>query len=431
MGRSPSTPRVNSAFRLFVGAAAVVALLLLTAGLGMMAIESTLTPPATPIAGAVTPPATPAADPSAPTATPAFALAPIAETATPVFIIPQLAFAPPVQTATVVPTPTPSAGEALPPQATHPVQDALPGFNFGGQVQEFVVPDKMRWAGMGWVKFQINEGDVNWIDKLNKGKGEGFRVLLSVVGNRSRATDPAYYQQYTSYLARLAASGADAIEVWNEPNLDRDWPTGQIDPRHYINLLRASYQAVKAVSPNTMVISAGLASTWMAENLRSANFWTETAYSTDFVANGGLFYTDCVGVHYNVGTTPPDHGDPKAQGDAALQYYPQVVSYYTGLTRGARPICFTELGYLSPEGYPSLTSMAPAFSWAQNITVKNQSDWLTQAVGLARANPLVKMLIIWNVDFWAYGSDPHAGYAIVRYGGGCPACDSLRSIGWP
>ncbi|MEK6574621.1 MAG: hypothetical protein AABZ58_09960 [Chloroflexota bacterium] len=39
------------------------------------------------------------------------------------------------------------------------------------------------------------------------------------------------------------------------------------------------------------------------------------------------------------------------------------------------------------------------------------------------------MIIVWNVDFWAYGADPHAGYAIIRPGGGCPACDALHVLG--
>jgi hypothetical protein len=38
------------------------------------------------------------------------------------------------------------------------------------------------------------------------------------------------------------------------------------------------------------------------------------------------------------------------------------------------------------------------------------------------------MLIVWNVDFSQYGADPHAGYAIVRQGGGCPACDVLHTL---
>jgi Fe-S cluster biogenesis protein NfuA len=32
------------------------------------------------------------------------------------------------------------------------------------------------------------------------------------------------------------------------------------------------------------------------------------------------------------------------------------------------------------------------------------------------------------VDFKDFGADPQAGYAIIRPGGACPACDSLRQV---
>ena len=37
-------------------------------------------------------------------------------------------------------------------------------------------------------------------------------------------------------------------------------------------------------------------------------------------------------------------------------------------------------------------------------------------------------MIVFNVDLTQYGDDPQAGYAMIRPGGGCPACDSLRAV---
>ena len=37
-------------------------------------------------------------------------------------------------------------------------------------------------------------------------------------------------------------------------------------------------------------------------------------------------------------------------------------------------------------------------------------------------------MIVFNVDFDYYGADPQAGYAIIRKGGGCPACDALGAV---
>ena len=88
------------------------------------------------------------------------------------------------------------------------------------------------------------------------GHGAGFKVLLSVIGDKSRVMDPAYRAEYAGWVAGLAAAGADAIEVWNEPNIDHEWPEGQISAAAYTQLLQAAYNAIKGANGGTIVISA-------------------------------------------------------------------------------------------------------------------------------------------------------------------------------
>jgi hypothetical protein len=38
------------------------------------------------------------------------------------------------------------------------------------------------------------------------------------------------------------------------------------------------------------------------------------------------------------------------------------------------------------------------------------------------------MMIVFNVDFTAFGADPQAGYAMMRADGSCPACETLRQV---
>jgi hypothetical protein len=134
---------------------------------------------------------------------------------------------------------------------------------------------------------------------------------------------------------------------------------------------------------------------------------------------------DCVGIHYNEGILPPTarSGDPRGNGTHYSRYYPTMVSLYSG-TFPSRPLCFTEIGYLSPEGYGPLP---PNFAWAGNVTAQQQAEWLGQAVTLARNSGQVRLFIIWNVDFTGYGDDPQAGYAIVRPDGQCRACAIIRA----
>ena len=139
------------------------------------------------------------------------------------------------------------------------------------------------------------------------------------------------------------------------------------------------------------------------------------------VEGGGLNYLDCVGVHYNEGIVPPGQtsGDPRGD-NYYTRYFHGMLNGYISITR--RPICFTELGYLTSDGLPNLP---PYFSWAQNVTLQEQAAWLAQAAALASRSGQVRLFIVWNIDFTQYDSDPQAGYAIVRPNGSCPACSAL------
>jgi hypothetical protein len=106
-----------------------------------------------------------------------------------------------------------------------------------------------------------------------------------------------------------------------------------------------------------------------------------------------------------------------------------MVNLYRGAFNNARQLCFTELGYLTGEGYsPPLAQAAPSFSWASGNTVAQQAAWLAEAAALSRDSGVVRMMIVFNVDFTTWGADPQAGYAIIRPGNACPACDALDSV---
>jgi hypothetical protein len=99
-----------------------------------------------------------------------------------------------------------------------------------------------------------------------------------------------------------------------------------------------------------------------------------------------------------------------------------MLDTYWNITGGQKPICFTELGYLTSAGYGPLPDY---FSWASNVSLEQHAAWLAEAAALASQSGKVRLMIVWNVDFTRYDSDPMAGYAIVRADGSCPACNAL------
>ena len=139
-------------------------------------------------------------------------------------------------------------------------------------------------------------------------------------------------------------------------------------------------------------------------------------------AAGASRFVDCIGIHYNEGIIAPSEtsGDPRSE--HYTRYFWGMVNTYWDAFGGSKPLCFTELGYLSADG---LGALPGSFAWAVDTSVFEQAEWLAEAVTLSAASGKVRMVIVWNVDFEVYGDDPQAGYAIIRPDGSCPSCGKL------
>jgi hypothetical protein len=263
---------------------------------------------------------------------------------------------------------------------------------------------------------------------INAAHGNGLRILVGLVGDKDqRATNfDAYSAQFAQFAAEMAVAGADAIEVWNEPNLDREWPNGQINGANYVKLLASAYNAIKSANPNTLVISGAPAPTGFAGSAGCIPaLCNDDVFMQQMAAAGAANYMDCVGLHYNEGIVPPSQvsNDPRGE-------YP---SYYFGsmLNRGwspfgGKPVCFTELGYLSPEGMGA--PIPASFAWAGNTTLAQHATWLAQAASAAANSGKVAIMIVWNVNFTRWDSDPMGGYALIRPDGSCPGCQTLGAV---
>ena len=182
-------------------------------------------------------------------------------------IPPQYAPAP-----TPVPPPAPApapeaAGEAAAQPAESQTVAVAPiastanvgGFELGGHIAGLggAAVNAMRQAGMTWVKKQVTHGISDGAGIIGAAHPQGFKVLLGALGSKDRLRDnfDGYVNEFAQYVGFLASQGADAIEVWNEPNIDREWPLGQVNGGRYVQLLAAAYNAIKAANPNTIVIS--------------------------------------------------------------------------------------------------------------------------------------------------------------------------------
>lgn len=327
----------------------------------------------------------------------------------------------------------PTGGGTTPPAGggATPVPGGSSAFELGGHVNTFANVNEMRSARITWAKIQVryNLGDNtdNAARAINEAHLNGFKSLLGVVGNPAdiaRVGIDAYIPQFAQYVGNVASLGPFAIEVWNEPNIDREWPAGQISPQNYTRLLQAAYQAIKAAKPEVMVISGAPAPTGFFGNCTGAGC-DDNLFLRGMAQANAASYMDCIGAHYNEGILSPTQrsGDPRGNSGHYTRYFGSMLDTYSGAFGGSKPVCWTELGYLTMEG---LGAGAPAgFEWAANTTLQQQALWLGEAAQLSRSSNRVRMMIVWNVNFTSTAPDPSGGYAIVRPGGNCPACSTL------
>lgn len=311
------------------------------------------------------------------------------------------------------------------PQPAPPPPRGGGGFELGGHIRTWNYVSQMKYAGMTWAKVQIHFGqDAAGI--VNAAHSQGFKIQLSALGRPGMVTSPSFHGDFTAWVASLAAAGADAVEVWNEPNIDREWQIGQINPAAYTQLLCASYSAIKAANPNTAVISAAPAPTGYFGGC-SPNGCDDLPFLQGMYNAGAANCMDYIGAHHNSGATSPSarSGHPADSGGHHHSWYflPQTQLYYN-IFGGARKLFYTEMGYASQEG---LAVFSDDFAWARGTNNAQQAAWLAEAVSLSRSTGMVRNIIVWNIDFPRYGYDPQDGYAIIRPDGSCPACDTLRA----
>lgn len=301
------------------------------------------------------------------------------------------------------------------------------GFELGGQVVG-LYPDTrtaMNTAKMKWVKWQLQVG-MDGSGLLAEAHGAGYKVLFSVVGDKNQVMNAAYQDSYAAYVGNLAKAGTDAIEIWNEMNIDREWPAGQINGANYIPLLSKAFNAIKSNNPGTIVITGALAPTgYFGAAGCTDQGCNDDTYTQQMAAAGAGNYADCIGVHYNEGIVSPKQSSGDPRDNYPTRYFGTMLARAIS-PFGGKKACFTELGYLSPEGLGTLPS---AFAWGGNTSVAEQAQWLAEAAVSAASSGNVRLMIVFNVDFTTWGgSDPMAGYAIIRPDKSCPACSTLGGV---
>jgi hypothetical protein len=360
---------------------------------------------------------------------------------------------PPSAVPTEGPSPTPGPGLArhLVGIQIHPHIDS----------REFdqVLAD-LKDLNVGWVKVQFNwsllESAPGQYTELfyilrtyvRRFHTEGFRVMISVAKapGWSRTPDadgimrengpPDDPQALANFLsAMLTDIGwddqgqpyVDAIQVWNEPNLQREWYGYALTGGEYMRYFRPAYDAIRSVYPNTVVITAAPAPTGDSKWSTNDRTWLQQLYNAGLAQYG----TDVsVGIHpYGWANPPSAHCCPnpgRGWDDKPQFFFLDTVEDYHAIMaangHSNAQLWATEFGWATFDGLQTSSGSQPPnppdTPYFGYIDRWQQAAYTVQAFTLAQERPYLGPMILWNLNFSTLtgavdGSDPKAGYALL------------------
>lgn len=122
--------------------------------------------------------------------------------------------------------------------------------------------------------------------------------------------DLALWGEFCRRVAERYQGRIAAYQIYNEPNLSREWGNQPPDAAAYVEMLRVCSEAVRAVDPQVILISAGLAPNGQYDDLAHR----DDIYLDQMYQAGFQQYVDVVGVHAP-GFSAPDYGPDDAERD--------------------------------------------------------------------------------------------------------------------
>jgi hypothetical protein len=262
-----------------------------------------------------------------------------------------------------------------------------------------------REAGIGWARqefiwaeIEAEPGVFNWtkydqiVELLHR---NGIQVIARLdrppAWARSRASatgssgPPDDFDAYGDFVEEFARHFRDRIyyyQIWNEPNLSREWNDAPIDPAEYTRLLKIAYTRAKAVDPNIHILSAPLAITLgetftpdspLYRNMNDLQFLEEMYMA------GAKEYFDILSANaFGLGSTPDDPPNPGKLNFQRVLLERAVMEKFDD---AAKAIWILEYGWnAAPESIPDSRLI-----WGR-VTEQQQAEYTVRGIEIAREN---------------------------------------------
>ncbi|MDX2161856.1 MAG: cellulase family glycosylhydrolase [bacterium] len=183
------------------------------------------------------------------------------------------------------------------------------------------------------------------------------------------------------YRGRIAA-----YQLWNEPNLSREWGGREPNAAGYVALMAACSDAIRAVDPAAILISAGLAPTGTYDQTAHPDdVYLQAMYDAGFQR-----YIDVVGMHAP-GYAAPHISPAQAEANGSQRFFTfrRVEDLRTIMVANgdaARQVALLEVGWTTD-------TVNPAYAWFA-VDEPTQAQYLVEAYRYAaeRWNPWVGLM---------------------------------------
>jgi hypothetical protein len=327
------------------------------------------------------------------------------------------------------------------------------GIQIHPQITQEEWQQMMHWASdlnVGWIKVQFPWDEMEpdgagsqteyWRrlelymqDALNR----GFQVMVSVVKAPDWArptneengppSDPQAIAPFLDHVLSRFGLAIHAIEIWNEPNLKREWNGAPISGQQYMRLFDVAYRTITTWSRQNAhpitVVTAGLAPTGTSEWSVDDRVFFQQMYQAG-LAN----YSDiALGIHpYGWGNAPDErccnNVDGRSWDDDPHFFFLDTIDAYrqimvrNGDTNGE--LWITELGWATYDGLGA-PAPQPFFDY---VTEDLQAQYTIRAIDILEHSgnyDYVGPVILWNLNFAtiegaAQRGEEQAGYSFLR-----------------
>ncbi|WP_297638973.1 SH3 domain-containing protein [Caldilinea sp.] len=361
---------------------------------------------------------------------------------------------PEVPEAEIPAPPAPASGVSASAAAPAPAPVAAPntstGFGYGMSVNMWQgdkqgVANLLKQLGFGWAKQQIRwefaepePGAIQWqemdaiVDAMH---GNGINLMFSVVTAPAwtrpnlggTGGPPEDFQLFANFLGALSSrycGRVQAIEVWNEQNLRREWEGFPLEPASYMDLLKRAYNAIKAACPSMLVISGAPTPAGYSDVA-----YDDIDYLRGMYQHGLKQYSDGVGIHPSGFANPPSvtFEDWQAGRYDAPSHVNHRSFYFLSTLRESRRV-MEEFGDVNKRlwptefGWGSTPNPFPGYEYQVRIDEATQARWIVESFRIMADSGYVAVPMLWNLN---YPRNTEMGAFAVA---GRPAFDALRAM---